>query len=88
MNERRKNSARGVVVLGMLETTGYDHSRRVHDPEGIAPTATAVARGTHHIKIFDYSRFRVRKLTPHGVRTAPGLPHGHMAAGSKQQPGL
>lgn len=54
----------GVVVLGMLETAGYDHSRRVHDPEGIAPTATAVAGGSHHIKIFDYSRFRVRKLTP------------------------
>lgn len=77
MNERRKNSARGgggVVVLGMLETTGYDHSRRVHDPEGIAPTATAVAGGTHHIKIFDYSRFRVRKLTPTEYGRLQGFP--------------
>lgn len=48
----------------MLESSGHDHSRRVHDPEGISPTATAVACGTHHIKIFDYTKYRVRKLTP------------------------
>lgn len=60
--------------MGMLETTGYDHSRRVHDPEGIAPTATAVAGGTHHIKIFDYSRFRVRKLTPTEYGRLQGFP--------------
>lgn len=64
----------GVVVLGMLETAGYDHSRRVHDPEGIAPTATAVAGGSHHIKIFDYSRFRVRKLTPTEYGRLQGFP--------------
>lgn len=64
----------GVVVLGMLETTGYDHSRRVHDPEGIAPTATAVAGGSHSIKIFDYSRFRVRKLTPTEYGRLQGFP--------------
>lgn len=60
--------------MGMLETTGYDHSRRVHDPEGIAPTATAVAGGSHHIKIFDYSRFRVRKLTPTEYGRLQGFP--------------
>lgn len=48
----------------MLESSGHDHSRRVHDPEGISPTATAVADGTHHIKIFDHTKYRVRKLTP------------------------
>lgn len=53
-----------IMNMGMLDSTGHDHSRRVHDPEGISPTATAVAGGTHHIKIFDYSRYRVRKLTP------------------------
>lgn len=37
---------------------------RVDDPEGISPTATAVAGGTHHIKIFDHTKYRVRKLTP------------------------
>ncbi len=75
MNEQRKNNTRGgVVVLGMLETAGYDHSRRVHDPEGIAPTATAVAGGSHHIKIFDYSRFRVRKLTPTEYGRLQGFP--------------
>lgn len=60
--------------MGMLETTGYDHSRRVHDPEGIAPTATAVAGGSHSIKIFDYSRFRVRKLTPTEYGRLQGFP--------------
>ncbi len=74
MQETKNNNAGGVVVLGMLETTGYDHSRRVHDPDGIAPTATAVAGGTHHIKIFDYSRFRVRKLTPTEYGRLQGFP--------------
>lgn len=53
-----------IEVVGMLDIPSHDHSRRVHDPEGISPTITAVSGGTHHIKIFDYSRFRVRKLTP------------------------
>lgn len=53
-----------IEVVGMLDIQSHDHSRRVHDPEGISPTVTAVSGGTHHIKIFDYSRFRVRKLTP------------------------
>lgn len=56
----------GINVLGSLGTIGTtsEHNNRVHDPEGISPTATDVAGGTHHIKIFDYSRYRVRKLTP------------------------
>ena len=74
MNKEKIIHGGGVVVLGMLETAGYDHSRRVHDPEGIAPTATAVAGGTHHIKIFDYSRFRVRKLTPTEYGRLQGFP--------------
>ena len=53
-----------IEVIGMLESSGHDHSRRVHDPDGISPTATAVAGGTHHIKIFDHTKYRVRKLTP------------------------
>lgn len=53
-----------VKVVGMLDIKSHDHNRRVHDSEGISPTATAVAGGTHHIKIFDYSKYRVRKLTP------------------------
>ena len=53
-------------MIGMLESSGttHQHNNRVYDPDGIAPTATAVAGRTHHIKIFDPSRFRVRKLTP------------------------
>lgn len=56
----------GINVMGSLGTIGTssEHNNRVHDPEGISPTATAVAGGTHHIKIFDYSKYRVRKLTP------------------------
>lgn len=46
------------------DISSHDHSRRVHDPDGISPTATAVAGGTHHIKIFDHTKYRVRKLTP------------------------
>ena len=53
-----------IKVVGMLDISSHDHSRRVHDTEGLCPTLTAVAGGTHHIKIFDVSKFRVRKLTP------------------------
>lgn len=53
-----------IKVVGLLDISSHDHSRRVHDPEGISPTATAVAGGTHHIKIFDHTKYRVRKLTP------------------------
>lgn len=67
MNTEREQRPQGlpeIEVIGMLESSGHDHSRRVHDPEGISPTATAVAGGTHHIKIFDHAKYRVRKLTP------------------------
>ena len=50
--EQRPQGLPEIEVIGMLESSGHDHSRRVHDPEGISPTATAVAGGTHHIKIF------------------------------------
>jgi DNA (cytosine-5)-methyltransferase 1 len=53
-----------IEVIGLLDISSHDHSRRVHDPDGLSPTVTAVSGGTHHIKIFDYSKYRVRKLTP------------------------
>ena len=55
-----------IEVLGMLENSGttYQQNNRVHSVDGISPTLTAVSGGMHHIKIFDISRFRVRKLTP------------------------
>lgn len=55
-----------IKVVGTLDNGGttQEHNNRVHDPEGISPTLTAVSGGTHHIKIFDVSRYRVRKLTP------------------------
>lgn len=53
-------------LAGVLENSGttQEHNNRVYDIDGISPTLTAVSGGTHHIKIFDPSRFRVRKLTP------------------------
>lgn len=53
-----------IKLVGMLDISAHDHSRRVHDPDGISPTVTAVAGGTHHIKIIDYKKYRVRRLTP------------------------
>ena len=60
------NADVGIKVLGTLDKGGttQQHNNRVHDPDGISPTLTAVAGGTHHIKIFDPTRYRVRKLTP------------------------
>lgn len=54
----------GIKVIGRLNQSGHDHGKRVHSVDGIAPTLTAVAGGTHHIKIFDPKKYRVRKLTP------------------------
>lgn len=56
----------GIEVIGMLENSGttQQHNNRVHSVDGISPTLTAVSGGTHHIKIFDVSKYRVRKLTP------------------------
>lgn len=67
---------RQISVIGSLGTIGTssEHNNRVHDPEGISPTVTAVSGGTHHIKIFDYSRFRVRKLTPTEYGRLQGFP--------------
>lgn len=53
-------------VVGILQNSGttQEHNNRVYSADGISPTLTAVSGGTHHIKIFDPSRYRVRKLTP------------------------
>ena len=53
-----------IKVKGTLDINGYEHGKRVHDTKGISPTLTAVSGGTHHIKIFDDDKYRVRKLTP------------------------
>lgn len=61
-----KESQPEIKVLGMLENSGttQQHNNRVHDTEGISPTLTAVAGGTHHIKILDTSCYKARRLTP------------------------
>jgi site-specific DNA-cytosine methylase len=63
-----------IEVIGSLESAAAEHNNRVHDPGGISPAATAVSGGTHHIKIFDYSRYRVRKLTPKEYGRLQGFP--------------
>lgn len=55
---------RQLKLCGKLEQPGFDHRKRVYDTDGISPTVTAVSGGTHHVKIFDPQKFRVRKLTP------------------------
>ena len=62
--QNENNNAPEIKVVGMLDISSHDHSRRVHDSDGLCPTLTAVAGGTHHIKIFDPTKYRVRKLTP------------------------
>lgn len=68
------NKDADINVIGMLDMKSHDHSRRVHDPDGISPTATAVAGGTHHIKILDPTNYRVRKLTPTEYGRLQGFP--------------
>jgi DNA (cytosine-5)-methyltransferase 1 len=46
-----KNNEPNIKVAGMLDMLGKDQIRRVHDPEGISPTITAVQGGHHHVKI-------------------------------------
>lgn len=65
-NMQEENQKPGIIVMGTLDNGGttQEHNNRVHDIDGISPTLTAVAGGTHHIKIFDPTKYRVRKLTP------------------------
>lgn len=53
-------------LAGTLENSGttQEHNNRVYSSDSISTTLTAVSGGTHHIKIFDPSRYRARKLTP------------------------
>lgn len=40
-----------IEMVGLLEAKGKDQVRRVYDPEGLAPTLTAVKGGGHEAKI-------------------------------------
>ncbi|EIW19945.1 MULTISPECIES: DNA cytosine methyltransferase [Pelosinus] len=53
-----------INVIGTLEQPGHDERKRVHDPEGISPTLKACCGGDQQVKILDYGKHRVRKLTP------------------------
>lgn len=62
-------------IIGAIAATDYNGPKLILERVcEIAPTATAVAGVTHHIKIFDYSRFRVRKLTPTEYGRLQGFP--------------
>jgi DNA (cytosine-5)-methyltransferase 1 len=63
-----------IEMMGLLDIKGKDQIRRVYDPHGLSPTLTAVQGGLHEAKIFDYSRFRVRKLTPREYARLQGFP--------------
>jgi DNA (cytosine-5)-methyltransferase 1 len=63
-----------IEMIGLLDIKGKDQIRRVYDPHGLSPTLTAVQGGLHEAKIFDYSRFRVRKLTPREYARLQGFP--------------
>lgn len=64
----------GIQLIGLLDIAGHDILRRVHDPEGISPTVNCCGGGNLQVKIFDYSRFRVRKLTPTEYGRLQGFP--------------
>lgn len=68
------NQARPAVieVIGRLDIKGKDQTKRVHSPEGIAPTLTAVQGGGQEVKILQ--RYRVRKLTPTEYGRLQGFP--------------
>ena len=64
----------GIQLIGLLDIAGHDILRRVHDPEGISPTVNCCGGGNLQVKVFDYSRFRVRKLTPTEYGRLQGFP--------------
>jgi site-specific DNA-cytosine methylase len=51
-------------MVGMLDIKALDCVKRVYSPDGIAPTLTASQGGQRQVKIFDFEKYRVRKLTP------------------------
>lgn len=51
-------------MVGMLDIKALDCVKRVYSPDGIEPTLTASQGGQRQVKIFDFEKYRVRKLTP------------------------
>lgn len=51
-------------MVGMLDIKALDCVKRVYSPDGITPTLTASQGGQRQVKIFDFEKYRVRKLTP------------------------
>jgi DNA (cytosine-5)-methyltransferase 1 len=74
-----------IEMMGLLEIKGKDQIRRVYDPCGLSPTLTAVGGGHHEVKTFDYSRFRVRKLTPREYARLQGFPESYEFVCSNSQ---
>jgi len=58
-----------INVVGILDQPGHEHRKRVHDPEGLSPTVTAVAGGDQQVKILE------PLLVPVGDTAASALMH-------------
>lgn len=64
-----------VNVVGRLDINGHDIIKRVYDPEGIAPTLTAIKGGSQEAKILH--RRMIRKLTPREYARLQGFPEDY-----------
>lgn len=77
-----------IEVVGLLDIKSHDHSRRVHSVDGISPTVTAVAGGTHHIKILEPQIDCINPRKEDGTQTyqldRTYTPHGIVPAVTSQ----
>jgi len=63
-----------IDVIGRLNMKSNDCNRRVYNPTGISPTLTTSQGGNTQPKIIDYTKYRVRKLTPTEYGRLQGFP--------------
>ncbi|MGG0487191.1 DNA (cytosine-5-)-methyltransferase [Priestia aryabhattai] len=66
-----------INVIGMLDINGHDNIRRVYDVDGLSPTLNTGGGGNRQPKILDYSRLKVRKLTPREFARLQGFPESY-----------
>lgn len=63
-------------MIGLLDIRGQDQIRRVYSTDALAPTLTTSGGGNRQVKIFDFSKYRVRKLTPTEYGRLQAFPMG------------
>lgn len=66
-----------INVIGKLDIKGHDVIKRVYDVEGLSPTLNTGGGGNRQPKILDYSRLKVRKLTPREFARLQGFPESY-----------